>query len=415
VMDLECLLQRKSESENLLDRVNNLTRCVSKFEGLLKLRNRIKAEIRFLDKLKEGKIAFKQSHLISTNLTSLKALIEAVECIGVAHISALLFNVNYTVNVGSEEIQQSICVDVVANDGHVWVKVIARNAAALHLGWLGQGQFGDRSLLDVAHQFVQAAEQNEIDFQPPKIVFCFANGVPEQLARCLDKLGILISGNIISGFEEIDDSEEENDEEQHPPLKTIILADFVKDFRLKNTIGNFEQLSVNSHLPTIANLDVTTLLSLVSNLCSGSHNYLYGIPVLDEQARQERQDPVLPKLNRFLSGKKLIACETAIKSFQTIVCTIGGVKEKERTETLLKKIEVVPDIMSERTISLKSSGKINQRSKIIFGSGDYHKATTVTANTGYVRAALQNGVQYSTFIHEARALTENKEKGAKLL
>lgn len=46
----------------------------------------------------------------------------------------------------------------------------------------------------------------------------------------------------------------------------------------------------------------------------------------------------------------------------------------------------------------------------VFGTGDSERAITVTANTGFVRAALQNGVRYSVFEHEPRALTELKEK-----
>jgi len=47
--------------------------------------------------------------------------------------------------------------------------------------------------------------------------------------------------------------------------------------------------------------------------------------------------------------------------------------------------------------------------QVIFGTGDSERAVTVTANVGFVRAAAQAGVQYSVFLHEARALTEIKE------
>lgn len=48
--------------------------------------------------------------------------------------------------------------------------------------------------------------------------------------------------------------------------------------------------------------------------------------------------------------------------------------------------------------------------QILFGTGDQEKAITVTANSGFVRAAKQSGVIYSVFHHEARALSEIKEK-----
>ncbi|XP_002126448.2 UPF0415 protein C7orf25-like [Ciona intestinalis] len=417
-MDLEAILVRLSEAEHLLERVNSFKKDETHLEGSLKLANRIKSEIRFLEKLKNGKVVFKQSHLISTNLTSLTAAIDAVEVVGFFRISSVLLNVNYVPKVDPLETQQSICIDIVANKGHVWVKVIARNASALYSSMLGQGQFGDRSLLDVAEQFVDAADQNHVDFKPPRIIFRFAHGLPAELGRKLDKLGILVDGEVVSGFEEEDfsSSEDEEEKDHHVEVKTILMKEYLEQ-HFDDLRSNSSQSLLSSNyesFPAVltANLDITTLLSLVSNICNGGNYYKYGIPVLDEQARQERENPVLPKLNEFLKNKKLIVCETAVKSFQTIVATIGGPNEKERTEALLKKITVVPDIMSDRTLNLKSSGKINKRSKVIFGSGDYYKATTVTANTGYVRAASQNGVQYSVFIHDARALTENKETDA---
>jgi len=52
------------------------------------------------------------------------------------------------------------------------------------------------------------------------------------------------------------------------------------------------------------------------------------------------------------------------------------------------------------------------RAKTIFGTGDTLKAVTLTANSGFVRAAKNQGVQFSVYLHESRALTEQKQKTA---
>lgn len=45
----------------------------------------------------------------------------------------------------------SYVVDVVADNGHYWIKVTARNASALHRTWQGHGDFGDKDI-HVVHQ-----------------------------------------------------------------------------------------------------------------------------------------------------------------------------------------------------------------------------------------------------------------------
>lgn len=86
-------------------------------------------------------------------------------------------------------------------------------------------------------------------------------------------------------------------------------------------------------------------------------------------------------------GKQLFCCESAIRDFSTIVSTMGGPSEKERTTAILARITIVPDQCSLRAKALSLSGKIKRRSQIIFGTGDALKAVTVSANEGFIRGA----------------------------
>ena len=60
-------------------------------------------------------------------------------------------------------------------------------------------------------------------------------------------------------------------------------------------------------------------------------------------------------------------------------------------------------------------GKIKNRSLTIFSTGDQLRVVTVTANTGFIRAAAGQGVTFATLTHESRALTEDKERTARTI
>ena len=114
-------------------------------------------------------------------------------------------------------------------------------------------------------------------------------------------------------------------------------------------------------------------------------------------------------------ARQLVCCASAMADFRTILGTLGGPGERERGEELIKRIQVVPDQTSLKTERLATSGKIKSRSLAIFATGDALRVVTITANTGFIRAAAGQGVTFATVTHESRALTEDKEKTAIVL
>uniref|UniRef100_A0A1X7VMT4 DUF1308 domain-containing protein n=1 Tax=Amphimedon queenslandica TaxID=400682 RepID=A0A1X7VMT4_AMPQE len=106
------------------------------------------------------------------------------------------------------------------------------------------------------------------------------------------------------------------------------------------------------------------------------------------------------------TGKSLLACKTAIDDFKSILSVVAGPSEKERAKELLSRINVVPDQPSERARNLHNSGRIKERAKIIFGTGDSLQAITLTANEGFVRAAAGRGISFNVIVHPCRALAE---------
>ncbi|XP_075878310.1 UPF0415 protein C7orf25 homolog [Nelusetta ayraudi] len=409
------LQQRISAAQALLQRAEKL---YTGAEGHQKLCGKLRSELRFLRRVEAGEVQVKESHLQSTNLTHLTAIVDSAESL--EDVSALLHVFTYLDATGC---RQTLVVDVVANGGHTWVKAVGRKAEALHNIWQGRGHYGDKSIIRQAEDFLQASSQQPVQYRHPVIVFAFYNGVSCPMANRLKDMGISIRGDIVAvntvttedeGGEDEEEEEEEDAEEVEEPH-----VDSEEDEEDESELTRVDRNTVVARLafPTQVqveecqriNLDITTLITYVSSLCHGRCHFTFKEPVLTEQAAQERLQQVLPQLDAFMEGKELFACRAAVHDFRVILDTLGGPGEKERAEKLLARVQVVDDNPSERTLRLLPSAKINQRSLMIFGTGDSLRAVTMTANSRFVRAAANQGVRYSVFIHQPRALTEGKE------
>ncbi|KAM4551361.1 UPF0415 protein C7orf25 homolog isoform 1-T4 [Odontesthes bonariensis] len=416
------LNQRICSAQALLQRAEQMCPGV---DGHQKLCSKLRAELRFLRRVEAGELQVKESHLHSTNLTHLTAIVDSAQSL--EDVAALLHVFTYRDAAGR---RRTLVVDVVANGGHTWVKAVGRKAEALHNIWQGRGQYGDRSIIGQAEDFLQASQQQPVHYQPPRVVFAFYGGVSCPMAARLRDMGVSVRGDIVavSTVEEGEEPEEEEgeepqeeeepegeepqegeepegeepQEEEEPEQPTRVDCGVVVA-----RLAFPEQVPVQECRRV--NLDITTLITYVSSLSHGRCRLAFREPVLTEQAAQERRQPVLPLLDAFMAGKELFACRAAVHDFQVILDTLGGPGEKERARELLARLQLADDRPSERTLRLTPSAKINQRSLTIFGTGDSLRAVTMTANSRFVRAAANQGVRYSVFIHQPRALTQGKE------
>ncbi|KAK8743962.1 hypothetical protein OTU49_000935 [Cherax quadricarinatus] len=118
-----------------------------------------------------------------------------------------------------------------------------------------------------------------------------------------------------------------------------------------------------------------------------------------------------PSLLFSAKGLELIACQEAVNHFLEIVDTIGGKSEKARAKELVSRLNVVPgeDCFKDK---VRLGGRVRELSRIIFGTGHYHRALTITSNGGFVRSAEHQGVKVAVLYHKPRALTEAKEPTA---
>jgi len=119
----------------------------------------------------------------------------------------------------------------------------------------------------------------------------------------------------------------------------------------------------------------------------------------------ELEQPALPDILPYLSGKQLVCCESAWNHFIDIARISAGPKEWARCVELQKRISIVPDQLSPRTRRLrKNSTSVTNRA--VFGTGDSLRILTVSAIASFVRKAEQQGIQYHAVVLPARPLQE---------
>ncbi|XP_021283486.1 uncharacterized protein LOC110415994 [Herrania umbratica] len=168
------------------------------------------------------------------------------------------------------------------------------------------------------------------------------------------------------------------------------------------------------------NFDTTALIALVSGISNGCAKELLKKPEVElrhrfkgnyefviAQAMSEIQNPIHADLSVATSGKRGIICESVLSEFKELVLMCGGGNEKSRADQLLKCLLIVRDSPSERLIGLPTTRKLALKNKIVFGTGDYWHAPTLTANMAFVRAVAQTGMSLFTIEHRPQALTGN--------
>jgi hypothetical protein len=397
----ELVVEKIAFGEKLINSIEKY----KSLEGIQKLQRKISQELNFLKQIdKTGKI--KKEHIQCSNLTHFSAVVKTIssvsKCISVNKVMMLD--------------DRKITIDIICDDGLTWMKVIARNPKSLSQICMGDASYGVRSVVDHAEDYVECAKLNPCLFQIPKVVFVFVNGLGNNLATKIESFGIRVEG---ARLRDVDIDEDDD----------VDTTSFVQ--REKSDDINNSNLSTPdiSHITKI-NLDVSAMLAYVSSVCNGSASlYEFSVRVLAQQAEWERLRPQKPILDEFFKGKKLYCCQTAKDSFISIVNTVGGTNEKIRAEEFLQRITVLPDdataedvvednskndlfrhvqLTPDKTLSV--GGKIKERSLVIFTFGDRIGAVTVTSNDGFVRAARQQGIDFVVFVHESRALTEQKEQ-----
>ncbi|XP_059661630.1 uncharacterized protein LOC132307782 [Cornus florida] len=167
----------------------------------------------------------------------------------------------------------------------------------------------------------------------------------------------------------------------------------------------------------LINLDTTALIAIVSGISNNGTEKLLATPESElrrrfksnfefviNQVMSEIENPIHLELGGILSRKRGMICESVCFEFAELVSMCGGLNEKLRADHLIKCLMIVPDSPSARMSSLPTTRKLSLKNKVVFGSGDYWHAPTLTANMAFVRAVSQTGMSLFTIEHRPRAL-----------
>lgn len=167
----------------------------------------------------------------------------------------------------------------------------------------------------------------------------------------------------------------------------------------------------------LVNFDTTAMIAMVSGISNGGTERLLATPESEligrfkgnyefviSQVNSEIQSPIHSELSAVISGKRGIICQSVYSEFQELISMYGGPNEKIRAKCVLKLLKVVPDCPSTRLASLKTTRKLALKNKVVFGTGDYWYALTLTANMAFVRAVSQTGMSLYVLEHRPRAL-----------
>ena len=170
-------------------------------------------------------------------------------------------------------------------------------------------------------QYLETSRSNEIHYQTPDIVFYFVQGVTEPLANLLRKNGIMVKvktiyskcrkrKKIVVFFSSPKGTIVEVDEEVEKRLQ--IVDDFSSSDNEESSESETEDNNDDEEGNTIEiipfnepnkiNLDVSTLICLVSELTHGGHIYRYPNKWLEVPAEMERAERLSPKLENYMKG-----------------------------------------------------------------------------------------------------------------
>ncbi|KAI9145194.1 hypothetical protein BKA69DRAFT_1035349 [Paraphysoderma sedebokerense] len=373
-----------------------------KIEGISKLRNLIKSEAKFLEKLRQNPSMIKASHVKSTNLVQLERLFETIQ--SERNVIAVYKSFNFLPSgesiskrvdlvmnssgsggndnsetsearnenrmIYSDQLLQKIVVDVVSENGLRWVKIRARNSKG------------------VLHEFLEFESDSDSDSDShsesdPKYEDAKKKQISEnqlcesEISRCSDKSLELLSRYLAAA--------EQNSVHYQTPK---VILKFTNADNVSSTIVNtIERLGItvelaNSNfcssppssghsllpgvdlstdvdraksLTEVLNLDITTLCALVSSL-SHTHSLSQAAlqnPAFREQLADESISPILPQLYKVFKHRELVCCWTSYLRFAEIVNSIGGENERNRAIWLFRFIDD-----TDSNLNIPSSARI---------------------------------------------------------
>ncbi|KAL1541941.1 UPF0415 protein C7orf25 [Salvia divinorum] len=451
--------QAKRRCDSLNDQIQHIPRTKLSPSSKTTLCRLINSELTFLHRISAASDL--TSSPLSLNIGHLEAVVHVLRQPSVTGVSRVCKPIEFSKS-------SSVYVDVVCslNGNPVWFIVSGRNPRCI--SWNGGSSEKDKGLRKKIQLVVDAARHSPVTLRPSSVVLFFSNGLGGdvyQKLRCefeavdvkLEPLcyheleleeewtdvvfgrlfpdacavriqvgedGIErekdIHENRIGGPVSCNKCCEHSDFDPGLSLSSLVAGmkcwccSLDEDVELQVGLMNQSWRDVEAKL---VNFDTTAMVAIASGISNGRTEKLLATPesqlrdrfkgnynFVIAQVDSENQNPIHRELSGLISGKRGIICESVRLEFQELITMCGGPNEKLRAEFFLKFLKVVPDSPSTRLMSLPTTRKLALKNKVVFGTGDYWCAQTVTANMAFVRAVSQTGMSLSIVEHRPRAL-----------
>ena len=230
------------------------------------------------------------------------------------------------------------------------------------------------------------------------MVFHFFNSISSTIAVKLRKLGVDVEGDVRPVMEDeysgsdstssCDDTDEEDSQ------------DYEEDDEVEeeHNAPHSNHCNIVQQQSNKLFLDITCMVAYVSSMTNGGANFRFPKTIYNQQAEWERLSPAKPKLDALFADKQLVTCREALIDFQMLVERMGGPGEKQRTQDLITRLDIVDDSPSGRVLSqLQLTSNVKTRSRSIFCTADQLGIVIVTANTGFVRSAASQVIFLLSF------------------
>ncbi|KAL8206325.1 hypothetical protein R6Q57_009876 [Mikania cordata] len=438
-MDVGLMIEEtRKRCEGVMDTIESLPHLSLSCKHTL---NRlVQSELAYLSRLSSTDFTMKSKPSICVNIGHLEAVVHILQQSNISGVSRVCktIGLHNTTSKGAH-------VDIVCTyEGNpVWFIVSDRNPK--YISWYGQQECSRNKSLRARVQLLLEVAHHSVALKPFAIIFFFSNGLDGfTLEKFRIEFGAIdlklkfsnfdfnfskgLGGEWIDilarSYQQASILEIKVDSPQDFSKNLLVANPFVKP-RNTNLGGSFGDLishmSLHNNGKTdgdIINFDTTALIAIVSGISNGITQKLLATPADDlknrfkgntefviNQVLSEIENPIHMVISKVIFGRKCIICESVCSEFKELVLMCGGVNEKQRADQLLKAVVVVPDCPSGRMISLPTTRKLGLKNKIVFGTGDYWHAPTLTANMGFVRAVLQTGMSLASIEHMPRALT----------
>eukprot|EP00294_Goniomonas_avonlea_P014068 CAMPEP_0114543128 /NCGR_PEP_ID=MMETSP0114-20121206/2193_1 /TAXON_ID=31324 /ORGANISM="Goniomonas sp, Strain m" /LENGTH=360 /DNA_ID=CAMNT_0001727451 /DNA_START=5 /DNA_END=1083 /DNA_ORIENTATION=- len=248
--------------------------------------------------------------------------------------------------------REKVDVDIVSRGGSRWVKVKSTSPLKLHRAFLGQSGGGDKSCLEVAEALCAArdhvAKTRSSSVGEVEVAFVFTQGLSTKLAAALESIGVVVEGGPrvhiskagVQTLPEEDSAPSQDFARAQPPAQSPSLES-----------------------ATLLNLDVSTLLCLISDASNGveTSNTDPSDPLarrLPQRAllsslqpeQREAKMSAIRALEGLLSGRRLVVCASAWQGLEKAAAS--SATERARVQALKARVEITPDQVPARVASL---------------------------------------------------------------